>query len=84
MMAKMYTIIRDEKLPIKNITVDNRLEFQMMDITAKEFNFKVYYCQPCSSLKRGTNENINELVRRWYKKGTDLSLVRKDKIKTLE
>ena len=64
MMAKMYTIIRDEKLPIKNITVDKRLEFQMMDITAKEFNFKVYYCQPCSSFQRGTNKNINGIVRR--------------------
>ena len=43
-MAKMYTIIRDEKLPIKNITIDNGLEFQMMGIIAKQFNFNVYYC----------------------------------------
>ncbi|WPL36826.1 IS30 family transposase [Malacoplasma iowae] len=84
MMAKMYTIIRDEKLPIKSITVDNGLEFQMMGITAKQFNFKVYYCQPYSSFQRGSNENINGIVRRWYKKGTDYSLVSEDKIKTLE
>ena len=58
MMAKMYTIIRDEKLPIKTIIVDNGLEFQMMGITAKQFNFKVYYCQPYRPLQRGTNENI--------------------------
>ena len=44
MVAKMYTILRDEKLPVKSITVDNGLEFQMMGITAKQFNFKVYYC----------------------------------------
>ena len=68
-MAKMYTIIRDEKLPIKSITVDNGLEFQMMDITAKQFNFKVYYCQPYSSFQRGTNENINVLVRNNTKRG---------------
>ena len=30
MMAKMYTIIRDEKLPTKGITVNNRIEFQFM------------------------------------------------------
>ena len=64
MLAKMYTIIRDERLPIKSITVDNGLEFQMMGITAKQFNFKVYYCEPYSSFKRGTNEKINGLVRR--------------------
>ncbi|WPL37128.1 IS30 family transposase [Malacoplasma iowae] len=84
MMAKMYTIIRDEKLPIKSITVDNGLEFQMMGITAKQFNFKVYYCQPYSSFQRGSNENINGIVRRWYKNYTSPSLVSEDKIKTLE
>ena len=84
MIAKMYLIIRDEKLLVKNIAVDNGLEFQMMDITAKQFNFKVYYCQPYSSFQRCTNENINGLIRRWYNKGTDFILVSEDKIKTLE
>ena len=84
MMAKMYTIIRDEKLPIKIITVDNRLEFQMMGIAVKQFNFKVYYYQLYSSFQRGTNENINGIVRGLYKKGTDFSLVSEDKIKTLK
>ena len=84
MVAEMYPIIWDEKLPIKSITVDNGLEFKMMGITAKQFNFKVYYCQLYSSFQRCTNENIDRLVRRWYKKRTDLSLVSEDKIKTLE
>ena len=52
MMTKMYTIIRDEKLPIKSITVDNGLVFQMMGIKAKQFNFKVYYCQPYSLFQK--------------------------------
>ena len=34
----------------------------MMGITAKQFNFIVYYCQPYSSFQRGTYENINWLV----------------------
>ena len=80
MMAKMYTIIRGEKFPVKSITVDNGLEFQMMGITAKQFDFKVYYYQPYSSFQRGTNKNINGIVRRWYKKGTDFSLVSEGKI----
>ena len=83
-MTKMYPIIRDEKLPIKSITVDNGLLFQKMSITAKQFNFKVHYCQPYSSFQKCTNENINVLVRGSYKKGTDFSLVSEDKIKTLE
>ena len=83
-MVKMYPIIKDEKLPIKSITVDNGLKCQMMGITAKQFNFKVYYYQPYSSFQRCTNENINGIVRRWYKKGTNFSLVSEYKIKTLE
>ena len=60
----MYTVIRDEKLPIKIITVDNGLKFQIMGITAKQFNFEVYYCQLYSSFQKGTNKNINGIVRR--------------------
>lgn len=84
MVAKMYNIFKDEKLSIKSITVDNGLEFEMMGITAKQFNFKVYYCQPYSSFQRGSNENVNGLIRRWYKKGTNFSLISDDKIKKLE
>ena len=83
-MDKIYAIIRNEKLPIKSITVDNRLEFQIMCITSKQFNFKVYYCQPYSSFQRSTNENINGIIKRWCKKGNNFSLLIEDKIKTLE
>ena len=62
MMSKMYTIIWYEKLPIKSITIDKGLEFQMMGMTAKQFNFRVYYCQLYSLFQRGTNKNIDGLV----------------------
>ena len=55
----------------------------MMGIIAKQFNLKVYYCQSYSSFQRGTNKNINGLVKKWYKK-TDFSLISEYKIKTFE
>ncbi|QHG89482.1 IS30 family transposase [Malacoplasma iowae] len=55
-----------------------------MGITTKQLNFKVYYCQHYSSFQGCTNENINGLVRRWYKKGTYFNLVSEDKIRILE
>ena len=54
----------------------------MIGIKAKQFNFKVYYCQPYSSFQKALTKH-KWVVRRWYKKGTDFSLVSKIKLKLL-
>ena len=36
---------------------------------------KVYYCHPYSAFERGTNENINRMIRRFLPKGTDFRKV---------
>lgn len=59
----------------KTITVDNGVEFS--DCAGIEHSIfggqrtSVYYCHPYSSWERGTNENINKMVRRHYPKGTN-------------
>lgn len=59
----------------KTITVDNGVEFSdTVGIEASIFGGQrtsVYYCHPYSSWERGTNENINRMVRRHYPKGTN-------------
>ncbi len=53
----------------KSTTVDNGKEFYYH----KHFNLPVYFADPYSSFQRGTNENTNGLLRRYFPKGTDFA-----------
>lgn len=71
-------------LVFKSITVDNGSEFQ--DCAGIERSIfggkrtKVYYCHLYSSYERGTNENLNKMLRRIFLKGTDVDLVPDEEI----
>ena len=43
----------------------------MSVLNNNEKRTNVYYCHPYSSWERGTNENINKLIRRHIPKGID-------------
>ena len=61
----------------KTITCDNGTEF--LDADAVRYSrpgqkrTELYYCHPFASWERGTNENINKMIRRWIPKGSDIS-----------
>lgn len=61
------------------ITADNGAEFgdgSLIERSVKKPEKKrtmVFFCHPYSSYERGQNENQNRFVRRWVKKGGDLS-----------
>lgn len=62
----------------KSITVDNGVEFSNTDGIEKSLFHEgrrttLYYCHPYSSYERGTNENINSMIRRFIPKGSDIS-----------
>ena len=64
----------------KTITVDNGCEFadsfRMEHSPAGRRRTRVFYCHPYTSCERGSNENANRLVRRWFVKGSDFSRLR--------
>lgn len=78
------------KEKFKTITVDNGSEFlnykgiegSKIDIGKKRV--KVYYAHPYSSWERGTNENINKLIRRFIPKGTEIDNISESRIKQIE
>ena len=55
----------------QSITVDNGSENQDYE-GMKELVGKVYYCHPYSSYERGSNENANSLIRRFFPKGESM------------
>lgn len=74
----------------KTITCDNGVEFLDYDgieNSCRRKNKKrttVYYCHPFCSGERGTNENINRMIRRCIPKGASIQAVSDKKIKQIE
>lgn len=74
----------------KTITVDNGVEF--LDFSSLEKSVtrknkvrtKLYYCHPFCSGERGTNENINKMIRRWIPKGESIKDYTPQQIKKIE
>lgn len=71
----------------KSITFDNKTEFRdfkgmSKSIFDNESRTKVYYANPYHSWERGSNENENRMMRKFFSKGTDFSINRKVNIKS--
>lgn len=56
--------------PCKTITLDNGSEFAEYDQLETESKATVYFADTHSPWQRGSNENINELIRWYFPKGT--------------
>lgn len=72
----------------KSITTDNGSEFLEYDKLVESIHggkrFEVYYCHLYAAWEKGTNENHNRMIRRWYPKGTDFRRVPMRQVADLE
>lgn len=74
----------------QTITVDNGSEFADVEglerscLRKGQKRTQVFYCHPYSSHERGTNENINGMIRRWFPKGTDFGKVSTKDVQVVE
>ena len=68
----------------RTITTDNGPEFLEYEKLVESIHggerFQVYYCHSYSAWEKGSNENMNRMIRRWFPKGTDFSRVPKKEI----
>jgi len=62
----------------KTITFDNGTEFHGYKIFEQRFCLKCYFATPYHSWERGSNENLNGLIRQYIPKGVSMRPVTQD------
>ena len=67
----VVTALQDRPISwVKTITVDNGTEFAEHEAIAGRLGVSVYFADPYSAYQRGSNEQVNGLIRRRLPKGT--------------
>ena len=64
----------------KTMTHDNGTEMANHKWLTNKTGMEIYFANPYSSWERGTNENTNGLIRRFFPKGTDFSTITKKQL----
>lgn len=69
-------------LPVRvhTITADNGREFAAHERIAEELKTAIYFAHPYSSWERGSNENMNGLVRQYFPKNKGFAAITDDDI----
>ena len=70
--------------PVRSVTTDNGREFLDQKRLDRAFKAETCYTRAYASYEKGSIENCNRLVRRWYPKGTDFNQLTRRQILQLE
>ena len=73
-----------EGLPVRSISLDNGSEFAEFRQLEESLKTLVYFAEPHKPWQRGSNENMNDIVRFFFPKGTDFTKVTDEEIAFVE
>ena len=62
-------------VPVKSLSLDNGSEFANFKAIEKKIKAPIYFAEPHKPWQRGTNENTNDILRFFFPKGTDFTMV---------
>ena len=68
-------LLQPYKHLLKTITSDNGKEFAYHERISKALNIDYYFADPYKSWQRGSNENLNGLIRQYIPKKTDFDTI---------
>ena len=82
--TSIVTALKPLSNNVISITYDNGCEFSQHEKINKELNIKSYFVRPYCSNDKGTVENINGLIRRFFPKGTNFATISDEEIAYVE
>lgn len=68
----------------RTLTMDNGFEHRHHERITTAIHIRCYFCDPYAAWQRGTNENRNGLIRRYFPKRTDFARLTQTEIERVE
>lgn len=82
--AKIIEELSAWKPILHTLTSDNGKEFANHKVISEALDIDFYFAKPHHPWERGSNENGNRLIRQYFPKGTDFSLISDEQVKKAE
>jgi IS30 family transposase len=77
-------LLEEWKPYLHTITADNGKEFAGHEQVAENLSIDYFFAHPYHSWERGSNENLNGLIRQYFTKGSDFTSITNQRIKEVE
>lgn len=79
--SEIIRLLQPHVQKVHTLTSDNGKEFARHEEMAQSLDADFYFARPYASWERGTNENMNGLIRQYFPKQCDFRAVTDDKIR---
>ena len=78
--AKAVELLADWKALLHTVTTDNGKEFAYHYKVSEQLDVNCYFAKPYHSWERGSNENLNGLVRQYFPKGMNFDRITEQRV----